>query len=168
MGLSKKKKSFWIESWNISLWEQVLRIWTKNISVCSLLGFLDKMMRMCCVFYCRMGMKFSSGSKEAHSWRSSWMLIVTDNLWTSTRLHSCLMVVVFGENKPLMRYLSHFNLILELESNAPVRGWLMLLSFLCFTARNGGWRRDRCNVAPNWRCFCLSNELVVLRLKQGF
>ena len=52
-------------------------------------------------------MKYFSGSKEAHNWRSWWMPIVIVNPLSSTQLPSCLMVVVSAESKLLMRYLSH-------------------------------------------------------------
>ena len=52
-------------------------------------------------------MKYFSGSKEAHNWRSWWMPIVIANPLSSTQLPSCLMVVDSVESKLLMRYLSH-------------------------------------------------------------
>ena len=52
----------------------------------------------------RMGMKFSSGSKEAHNWRSLWMHIAIDSLWISTQLPSCLMVAACDASKLLTRY----------------------------------------------------------------
>jgi len=137
---------------------------------------------------CRTGMKSSSGSKEALSWRNWWMLIVTDSLWISIQLPSCLMVVVLEQNRLQMRSLS---LSLSLSLNAHTRkeyqkrvvhllmlsltiviNLFFLTNFLLFAAGDGRWWWNWCNVASNRRhnslslllfCFCGCKTLCVSR-----
>lgn len=102
------------------------------------------------LYDCRMEMKYSFGSKRTLNWRSWWMHIVIDNLWTWIPLPSYSMGAGSEQNRLLMRFASFI----------PAVSWCQEIyvsmyhnptCFLCISsARNGGWGRDRCNVAPNW------------------
>lgn len=111
---------------------------------------------------CRMGMRFSSGSKEAPNWRSLWMHIVIDNLWSLTRLPSCLMAAVSEQSKPLMRYLApslHIYTERDPYTNFVFNDfwwpWLIFIFFVFASAGNGRWWWDWCHAAPDrWdKCF---------------
>jgi hypothetical protein len=88
-------------------------LWYELLEVCYLYGcykspiFKNMLVKVFFYYDCRMEMKYFSGSKEAHNWRSWWMPIVIANPLSSTQLPSCLMVVDSVESKLLMRYLSH-------------------------------------------------------------